>query len=46
VSAAIFVCCLSMMAATIRLGFGMARDNQLPASGVPRRVAPKLHTPI
>jgi amino acid transporter len=46
VSAAIFVCCLSIMAATIRLGFGMARDNQLPASGVLRRVAPKLHTPI
>ena len=32
VSAAIFVCCLSIMAATIRLGFGMARDNQLPFS--------------
>jgi amino acid transporter len=46
VSAAIFVCCLSIMAATIRLGFGMARDNQLPASGVLRRVAPRLHTPI
>ena len=30
VSAAIFVCCLSIMAATIRLCFGMARDNQLP----------------
>src|SRR4029079_1345160 len=29
VSAAIFVCCLSIMAATIRLCFGMARDNQL-----------------
>src|SRR5262245_25919972 len=28
VSAAIFVCCLSIMAATIRLCFGMARDNQ------------------
>jgi amino acid transporter len=46
VSAAIFVCCLSIMAATIRLGFGMARDNQLPASGLLRRVAPRLHTPI
>ena len=32
VSAAIFVCCLSIMAATIRLCFGMARDNQLPGS--------------
>ncbi len=46
VSAAIFVCCLSIMAATIRLGFGMARDNQLPASKVLARVAPSLHTPI
>jgi amino acid transporter len=46
VSAAIFVCCLSILAATIRLGFGMARDNQLPGSGVLRRVAPSLHTPI
>ena len=33
VSAAIFVCCLSIMAATIRLCFGMSRDNQLPFSG-------------
>src|SRR3989441_2792858 len=33
VSAAIFVCCLSILAATIRLCFGMARDNQLPGSG-------------
>jgi len=32
VSAAIFVCCLSIMAATIRLCFGMSRDNQLPFS--------------
>src|SRR3984957_1664527 len=34
VSAAIFVCCLSIMAATIRLCFGMSRDNQLPFSGL------------
>ena len=34
------------MAATIRLCFGMARDNQLPASGALSRVAPKLHTPL
>ena len=34
VSAAIFVCCLSILAATIRLCFGMARDNQLPISGL------------
>jgi len=46
VSAAIFVCCLSIMAATIRLCFGMARDNQLPASGPLARVAPRLHTPV
>ena len=35
VSAAIFVCCLSILAATIRLCFGMSRDNQLPGSRVP-----------
>ncbi|HEY1619678.1 MAG TPA: amino acid permease, partial [Streptosporangiaceae bacterium] len=42
----IFVCCLSIMAATIRLGFGMARDNRLPFSKPLARVAPSLHTPI
>ncbi|MGO9082642.1 MAG: APC family permease [Streptosporangiaceae bacterium] len=46
VSAAIFVCCLSILAATIRLCFGMARDNQLPFSGPLSRVATGLHTPI
>ena len=46
VSAAIFVCCLSILAATIRLCFGMSRDNQLPISGLLSRVSPKLHTPI
>ncbi len=46
VSAAIFVCCLSIMAATIRLCFGMSRDNQLPLSGLLSRVSPKLHTPV
>jgi urea carboxylase system permease len=46
VSAAIFVCCLSIMAATIRLCFGMSRDSQLPWSGPMARVAPKLHTPV
>jgi amino acid transporter len=46
VSAAIFVCCLSILAATIRLCFGMARDNQLPGSGALSRVAPGLHTPV
>jgi amino acid transporter len=46
VSAAIFVCCLSIMAATIRLCFGMARDNQLPISRPLSRVSPSLHTPV
>src|SRR6266568_4797073 len=46
VSAAIFVCCLSIMAATIRLCFGMSRDNQLPFSRPLSRVAPSLHTPV
>jgi len=46
VSAAIFVCCLSIMAATIRLTFGMARDNQLPFSKPLARVSPSLHTPV
>jgi amino acid transporter len=46
VSAAIFVCCLSILAATIRLCFGMSRDNQLPISRVLSRVSPSLHTPV
>jgi hypothetical protein len=46
VSAAIFVCCLSILAATIRLCFGMARDNQLPISGALAKVSPTLHTPV
>jgi amino acid transporter len=46
VSAAIFVCCLSILAATIRLAFGMARDNQLPFSKPLGKVAPSLHTPV
>ena len=46
VSAAIFVCCLSILAATIRLCFGMARDNQLPFSRPLARVSPGLHTPL
>src|SRR6201997_1137730 len=46
VSAAIFVCCLSILAATIRLCFGMSRDNRLPISGVLSRVSPSLHTPV
>jgi amino acid transporter len=46
VSAAIFVCCLSILAATIRLTFGMARDNQLPFSKPLAKVSPTLHTPV
>src|SRR5205809_1903243 len=46
VSAAIFVCCLSILAATIRLCFGMARDNQLPGSSFLAKVSPSLHTPV
>jgi amino acid transporter len=46
VSAAIFVCCLSIMAATIRLCFGMSRDNQLPFSKPLAKVSPRLHTPV
>jgi len=46
VSAAIFVCCLSIMAATIRLCFGMSRDKQLPFSSLLSKVFPSLHTPV
>jgi urea carboxylase system permease len=46
VSAAILVCCLSIMTATIRLCFGMSRDNRLPGSAALSRVHPNLHTPI
>jgi amino acid transporter len=46
VSAAIFVCCLSIMTAVVRLCFGMARDDALPASPVLKKVNPKLHTPV
>jgi amino acid transporter len=46
VSAAILVCCLSIMTATIRLCFGMSRDNRLPGSAALSKVHPNLHTPI
>jgi amino acid transporter len=46
VSAAIFVCCMSILTSTIRLAFGMARDNQLPASKALAKVNPRLHTPV
>ena len=46
VAAAIFVCCLAIQASTIRLCFGMSRDEQLPGSSLLRAVHPRLHTPI
>jgi urea carboxylase system permease len=46
VSAAIFVCCLSIMTSTVRLCFGMSRDGALPASKQLNWVHPNLHTPI
>src|SRR6201993_2444180 len=46
VSAAIFVCCLAIETATIRLCFGMARDDTLPGSRFLHKVNPKLHTPV
>src|SRR5216684_493210 len=46
VAAAIFVCCLSIETSTIRLCFGMARDDTLPASKALSTVHPRLHTPI
>src|SRR5207253_10588367 len=46
VAAAIFVCCLAIMTSTIRLCFGMSRDDRLPGSKVLAKVNPQLHTPI
>src|SRR5262245_36457694 len=46
VSAAIFVCCMSIMTSTVRLAFGMSRDGQLPGSKALSRVSPHLHTPV
>ena len=46
VAAAIFVCCLAIQAATIRLSFGMARDNALPFSRFANKVHPRFHTPV
>ncbi|MHB8470748.1 MAG: APC family permease [Gaiellaceae bacterium] len=46
VSAAIFVCCLSIQTATIRLCFGMSRDERLPASKWLAKVNADLHTPV
>src|SRR5436190_20931601 len=45
VAAAIFVCCLAIMTSTIRLCFGMARDDRLPGAKLLAKVHPQLHTP-
>jgi amino acid transporter len=46
VAASIFVCCMAILTSTIRLAFGMARDDQLPFSRVMAKVNPRLHTPV
>lgn len=46
VVASIFVCCMAILTSTIRLAFGMARDNQLPFSKPMAKVNPRLHTPV
>lgn len=46
VAAAIFVCCLAIQTSTIRLAFGMSRDDRLPGSKHLSKVHPTLHTPI
>jgi amino acid transporter len=46
VFAAIYVCCLAIQTATIRLAFGMARDGKLPFGPIYNKVSPSLHTPI
>ena len=46
VSAAIFVCCLAIETSTIRLCFGMSRDETLPGSRYLSKVHKGLHTPI
>jgi urea carboxylase system permease len=43
---AIYVCCLAIQTSTIRLAFGMARDNKLPFARLYNRVSPTLHTPV
>ena len=46
VAAAVYVCCLAIQTATIRLAFGMARDGKLPFGRAFNRVNPNLHTPV
>ena len=46
VAAAIFVCCLAIETSTIRLCYGMARDDALPGSRFLQRVNRDWHTPV
>jgi amino acid transporter len=46
VLAAIYICCLAIQTATIRLAFGMARDDKLPLARYYNKVSPSLHTPV
>ncbi|MGA7913540.1 MAG: amino acid permease [Candidatus Dormiibacterota bacterium] len=46
VFAAIYVCCLAIQTATIRLAFGMGRDGKLPMAKYYNKVHSTLHTPI
>jgi amino acid transporter len=46
VFAAIYVCCLAIQTATIRLAFGMGRDGKLPLAKYYNNVNSSLHTPI
>jgi urea carboxylase system permease len=43
---AITVCCLAVHTATIRMMFGMARDNNLPGSARLAKVHPRFRTPV
>ena len=43
---AIFVCCLAVQTATIRMMFSMARDNRLPAGSAVARVSGRRKVPI
>jgi urea carboxylase system permease len=43
---AIWVCCLAVQTATIRMIFAMARDNNLPAGSALAKVHPKYKTPV
>ena len=43
---AIFVCCLAVQTATIRMMFSMARDNRLPSGSAVARVSGHRKVPI